>query len=74
MLASIVAKGQQVEVDEEGDRDVEIHGIPEEPQIQGGILSPLAETSIEHRPSFEKVDSLSEDDSLVDGSGTPSLL
>ena len=67
VLASIVVQGQQVEVEDDLP-ELDIRELPEEPPIEGGVLSTSEEARLEARPS----DSLPYDDSPIDGNCIPS--
>ena len=71
VLTSIVVQGEQVEVEEDVPA-ADIQGLPEEPPVQGGILSTSSETQLEPRLS-ENLESLPYDDSPRDGNCTPPL-
>lgn len=70
VLASIVVQGQQVGVEDDLP-EADIRELPEEPPIEGGILSGSSETRLESRPS-ENLHSLPYDDSPTDGNCIPS--
>ena len=52
---------------EENEEPIEIQGLPDEPPIEGGILSSSPETQLETR---ENLDSLPYDESPIEGDCT----
>jgi hypothetical protein len=69
-LICLAVQAQQADfAEEEHVPNVEEQRIPDEPPVQGGVLSEEVETRLEPIYSFEDLDSLPFDNAPVNGNG-----